>query len=360
MTIANLITFTVFYFSENRTAISNLCGIFLVFSDLSRTMSLLYETDLAVLPFLDATAGLVSGIAGVTVSQPFDTVRVRSQVLQKPVLQTIYGTVEAGTAVGLYRGVVPALCATTMVSTTVFTSLEFAKRALSSVRGNPSTVRAPLIDTFLGGSFSGMVVSTLTAPLHRVKVQLQAGVPAKSAGGHTISAAVQCARSVLKHEGVRGLYLGWRTQLLSETLGRGVYFGTYDTCKRFFWKNSVHVEPHKRYNNSSGTSVVPSYRSIDDIPLYGRIFSGAVSGVVGWTAIYPIDVIKNQIQAQTVSAKTKSRWRQVVQRLYLQGGIAAFYRGWSVVVVRALPVSSIALPTYDLVHMSLQNRIEAT
>ena len=81
-------------------------------------MSLIYETEIAALPAIDACAGLVSGFAGVCVSQPFDTVRVRTQVMQRPVMQTFYGTVEAGAAVGLYRGVVPALCATTLVSTT--------------------------------------------------------------------------------------------------------------------------------------------------------------------------------------------------------------------------------------------------
>ena len=303
-------------------------------------MSLLYETETAILPALDASAGLASGIAGVCVSQPFDTVRVRSQVLQRSVMQTLHGTVEAGAAAGLYRGVVPALCATTLVSTTVFTSLEFAKRTLSTFRGTATPNKSPLMDTFLGGCFSGMVVSTLTSPLHRIKVQLQAndrsGVrPA----GHTVCAAVHCGKSVLQHEGIKGLYLGWRTQLLSETIGRGVYFGTYETCKRLFWSKKDDVI-------SGETSV----------PLYGRIISGAISGVVGWSVIYPIDVIKNRLQAQDISACAKLKWTKVATSLYRQGGLIAFYRGWSVMVVRALPVSSIALPIYDLVHLELARR----
>jgi solute carrier family 25 (mitochondrial carnitine/acylcarnitine transporter), member 20/29 len=299
-------------------------------------MSLLYETETAILPAVDASAGLVSGFAGVCVSQPFDTIRVRSQVLQTSVLQTIRGTVALGAAVGLYRGVVPALCATTIVSTTVFTSLEFAKRSLSTLRGDSSTLKSPLVDTFLGGCFSGMVVSTLTSPLHRVKVQLQANNLNGRHAGHTVNAAISCGKSVLKHEGFFGLYLGWRTQFLSETVGRGVYFGTYETCKRTFWL----AEKEEQVN----------------IPLYGRIISGAASGIVGWTVIYPIDVIKNRIQAQVIRNNVKLSWLEVGRSLYRDGGVLAFYRGWSVVMFRALPVSSIALPTYDLVHLELTRR----
>ena len=339
-------------------------------------MSLLYETETAVLPVLDASAGLISGIAGVCVSQPFDTVRVRAQVLQKPVLQTLHGTVESGAAVGLYRGVVPALCATTLVSTTVFTSLEFAKRTLSTLRGKSTPTASPLIDTFLGGGFSGMVVSTLTSPLHRIKVQLQANDPrgtstAPAAPGHTIRATINCATSVLRQEGIRGLYLGWRTQLLSETIGRGVYFGTYETCKRTFWleettreSGSTSGREDGRGGGRGGSRVgrggvllhTQQQEGEKTVPLYGRIVSGAISGVVGWTVIYPIDVIKNRLQAQVISPGAKSKWLEVATRLHRQGGLLAFYRGWSVMVFRALPVSSIALPTYDLVHLELKRR----
>ena len=298
-------------------------------------MSLIYETEIAALPAIDACAGLVSGFAGVCVSQPFDTVRVRTQVMQRPVMQTFYGTVEAGAAVGLYRGVVPALCATTLVSTTVFTSLEFSKRTLSTLRDATTPTRAPLIDTFISGCFAGTIVSMLTTPLHRIKVQLQArDSPAGRVTGHTVRAASSCFRLVLQKEGLRGLYLGWRTQSLSETLGRGVYFGTYEMCKRTFWLER------------GGVLKVHVPQEIQEIPLYGRFLSGAASGVVGWTVIYPVDVVKNQIQAQLVSTNVKATWIEITKQLYRQSGILAFYRGWSVVAIRALPVSSVALPTY--------------
>ena len=86
----------------------------------------------------------------------------------------------------------------------------------------------------------------------------------------------------------------------------------------------------------------------------GRVASGAASGLVGWTVIYPVDVVKNRIQAQAVGAGAKVPWSTVARRLWATGGPAAFFRGWSVMALRALPVSSIALPVYDLTRMWLQ------
>ena len=40
--------------------------------------------------------------------------------------------------------------------------------------------------------------------------------------------------------------------------------------------------------------------------------------------------------------------------LYHNHGITIFYRGLSVMLVRAFPVSAIALPTYDIVHEYLE------
>ena len=320
----------------------------------------------AAVPLVDALAGLASGVAGLTISQPFDTLRVRAQVLQQPLRRSLYGTVYRAGVRGLYRGVVPSLCTTVLVSTTVFTSLEFAKRRISTLC--PAFAeRSPLLTIFLAGGYSGFAASVLTSPLHRVKVQLQAReLPGRQgpSTGHTVQSAVRCARAVLRFEGLRGMYLGWRVQMLSESLGRGVYFGTYEMCKRVCWPNAAAGEARlgrrrQRRRQPRPTPPLPSGNTDDItstsvIPLAGRVASGAASGLVGWTVIYPVDVVKNRIQAQAVGTGAKMPWSTVVRRLWEADGPAAFFRGWSVMALRALPVSSIALPVYDLTHMWLQ------
>eukprot|EP00943_MAST-04B_sp_MAST-4B-sp1_P007095 g7095.t1 len=209
----------------------------------------------------------------------------------------------------------------------------------------------PLPYIFIAGSCSGFLTSFLTTPLHRVKVQLQT-TTSYQYQQHTLRSTITCARKIFKQEGIRnGMYKGWNAQVLSETVGRGVYFGTYELIKRVHF-HRCHMD--NIVNNNVNIS----------IPLYIRMLAGAISGIVGWTVVYPIDVLKNRIQAEKIGGSDGTsdlKHRQSMKNLYRIGsklyqkhGIMIFYRGLSVMLVRAFPVSAIALPTYDLVHEQLE------
>ena len=263
---------------------------------------------------------------------------------------------------GFYRGIVPPLLATSIISTTVFSTFEIVKRRLYEIQQTrhaaPTSMVAmgsswllsqnlQLYSIFLAGSCSGFFSSFLTTPLHRVKVQLQT-TTSYQYQQHTVRSTVFCARRILRQEGLRGMYKGWSAQALSETIGRGVYFGTYETMKRLHRGEDL-------IDSSSSHHGRQSY----DAPLSIRMLSGAVSGIVGWTVVYPIDVLKNRIQAEKISSKGHHRNMGSLLRtgaqLYRNHGASIFYRGLSVMLVRAFPVSAIALPTYDVVHEHLES-----
>ena len=347
---------------------------------------------------VDSVSGFVSGVAALCVSQPFDTVRVRAQTIDSPappivskvdntvpkqalrnffsqrgaattswtgghLYNTINGTFQGYGVMGFYRGIVPPLLATSIISTTVFSTFEIVKRRLYEIQQTrhaaPTSMVAmgsswllsqnlQLYSIFLAGSCSGFFSSFLTTPLHRVKVQLQT-TTSYQYQQHTVRSTVFCARRILRQEGLRGMYKGWSAQALSETIGRGVYFGTYEAMKRL----------HR------GEDLVASSshhgRQSHDAPLSIRMLCGAVSGIVGWTVVYPIDVLKNRIQAEKISSEVHHRTMgsllRTGARLYRNHGASIFYRGLSVMLVRAFPVSAIALPTYDVVHGHLESTL---
>jgi hypothetical protein len=321
--------------------------------------------------FVDAFSGFVSGVAALCVSQPFDTVRVRAQTMdfsattllssatpstssaaaRTHLYNTIVGTSHGFGFLGFYRGFFPPLMSTTVISTTVFSVFGWTKRQMctySNARPGRRSDWLPLPLVFLSGSVSGALTSVLTTPIHRVKVQLQTSNTVRGTnvdGTHTLKSAVECTKRIFLQEGLRkGMYKGWGAQALSETFGRGVYFGTYEGMKR--WYVDSYGDEHMR--------------EFDSIPLGVRMFSGALSGIVGWTVIYPLDVIKNRMQAETVGVGAeRSKYRSIFQTardLYANYGrnVKIFYRGLSVMLVRALPVSATALPVYDLVHKRLE------
>ena len=70
-------------------------------------------------------------------------------------------------------------------------------------------------------------------------------------------------------------------------------------------------------------------------------------------SIFPLDVIKSRMQADALNDQRRYRgmWDCAVQS-YRAGGVASLYQGLGFTLVRAVPVASVILPTYDAVSSS--------
>ncbi len=78
---------------------------------------------------------------------------------------------------------------------------------------------------------------------------------------------------VYKSKGIFGFYKGARIQMTRDSIGYGIFFGSYT-----FIKNQLH----------SDTTTTPPYSVIT--------ISGMLSGILFYS-VYPIDVIKTKIQS---------------------------------------------------------------
>jgi solute carrier family 25 (mitochondrial carnitine/acylcarnitine transporter), member 20/29 len=128
-----------------------------------------------------------------------------------------------------------------------------------------------------------------------------------------------------------GLYKGFVIHVLLEGLGRGWYMLTYETMKRNLYPNFAE-----------------GGRDKSNIPLHKRMMAGACAGVVGWTSIYPLDVVRSRIMAQRQPLYSGAL--DCAAKTYREGGIPIFFRGIKFSLVRAAPVAACVLPTYDLFY----------
>lgn len=82
---------------------------------------------------------------------------------------------------------------------------------------------------------------------------------------------------------------------------------------------------------------------------------GAAAGVLSWAVVYPVDVIKSVVQIQPLTAPPEQRsvWG-TIRRLYAKEGLAVFWRGLGVTLLRAFPVNGIVFPTYEMTVSTLQ------
>lgn len=140
--------------------------------------------------------------------------------------------------------------------------------------------------------------------------------------------------NILKHQGIRGLYLGGAITSVRDSFGFAWYFWSYELSKRLLLSRQADpfLEP-----------------KASDI-----LIAGGIAGVVTWASIFPLDVIKTRIQTQAPAANDltapllaqgdsrpvqKSSW-QIARDIARAEGISGFYRGLGVCSLRAFIVNA--------------------
>lgn len=89
--------------------------------------------------------------------------------------------------------------------------------------------------------------------------------------------------------------------------------------------------------------------SSDGVPLYQKFAVGGVAGVIGTSVIFPIDLVKSKLQANTGNASIRS----VVASVAREGGIGAFYKGLGVNVSFVALEKSVRLGTHHVLREHL-------
>ena len=92
-----------------------------------------------------------------------------------------------------------------------------------------------------------------------------------------------------------------------------------------------------------------------DLGLLQTSLAGAAGGVSYWLLMYPSDVIKSSIQSDHYDPAQRqyTGMAQAARTIYRRGGMAAFYRGYGVCLLRTIPASAATFVTYAYVMRHL-------
>lgn len=267
----------------------------------------------------DFVAGSVSGVAGMLIEYPFDTVKV--------LLQTYGGTLYSGYAdcikklfqqdglAGFYRGVTARLIASAFDHACVFMSYRWTLRAIGA------DDRPTIAQICLGGCGAGAASMVSLTPFELVKCKMQAD---NDKGHRRYMSSMDCARRIVQAKGFRGLYQGGVATLYREVPGTAAWCGTYDTLKSW---------------------MTPEGASTDSLTIWQRMFAGGCSGVAFWTIFYPSDVVKTRIQVDPAYSNL-GLW-PAMARLYREGGTKVLYRGWTMTAARSFPSNAVIFAVFD-------------
>jgi len=223
----------------------------------------------------------------------------------------------------LYSGVSGPLVTVGLVQSVNFAIYDSVRRMLYGMDRTTTTNKCDmeylhhdsLTNVAVASMSAGFVLSIFTSPMLIIKTKQQTqGISFR-----------QALQQTTMHNGrlsFRNIFRGFGPHFLSETLGRGVYFVAYEGIKRQFMA---------RHENTTTAT------------LQERMLSAAISGILCWSSIFPLDALRCRLYA---SADRQSAL-DMATLMYRENGIRTFYRGYVVTVLRAGPVAAAVLPIYD-------------
>lgn len=192
-----------------------------------------------------------------------------------------------------------------------------------------------LTTIFIAGGASGIVSRSMTAPLDRVKIMLQAGAPkgTRETGSNPKewqSGRVRnAARVIYKDSGVKGFWRGNGANILKVMPESAMKFVTYDLVK-----GVICSDP-------------------DEITIPERLVAGCTAGAVSQLAIYPLDVTKTRLAVSTTG--TYSGIIDCIRNTVTREGPGALYRGIVPALVGIIPAAGIDLAVYNTLRAKYIN-----
>jgi len=269
----------------------------------------------------DFIGGWVGGSAGIVVGQPFDTLKVRQQsFVESNIFRVTLNTIRHEGPRGFFKGMwYPILSAGAMNSMffgVYGTTLKLIEKSDALSNSNQYT------KTFVAGCAGGAAQLVIACPVDLVKIKLQTQT------GHNGGLATpesnfkgpyDVIRSIYRQHGIRGCYKGLACMSMRDLPTWGLYVVIYDAIINY-------------YGNKSHASM---------------FIAGGMAGVLSWSSIIYLDVVKSRIQADCLVNPRYNGTIDTFRKCYREGGVRIFGRGWTVMAIRAFPVNGATFLVYE-------------
>ncbi|KAJ7002415.1 mitochondrial arginine transporter BAC2-like [Populus alba x Populus x berolinensis] len=191
----------------------------------------------------------------------------------------------------LYRGMGAPLASVTFQNAMVFQTYAILSRALDS---SASANDPP--------SYKGVALGGLEQK------------PCESPGVAVPKGPLGVAKSILKTEGLKGMYRGFVITVLRDA--------------------PAYVPPWLQKNGQESVRTV--------------LTAGGLAGVASWLCCYPLDVVKTRLQAQSPSSQLKYRGiLDCFSRSVKEDGYCVLWRGLGTAVARAFVVNGAVFASYE-------------
>ncbi|KAK9509466.1 hypothetical protein O3M35_006778 [Rhynocoris fuscipes] len=288
--------------------------------------------------FINLFSGSLGGAVLVLVGQPLDTVKVKLQTF--PHLYTgpwdcFKQTLRLeGFTRGLYAGTVPAIIANVAENSVLFAAYGGCQRLVAFATNTPRVEELTTLGNATAGFLAAFFSSFSLCPTELIKVQLQAArelaLSNPAAKTKYRVNAFSLTKSIIKRDGIKGMFRGLLSTIAREMPGYFVFFGGYEGTRYL---------------------LTPKGCDKEDCGALATMAAGAVGGVCFWTVIFPVDVVKSRIQVSSLGGSFYSNTVNIVKK----EGMLALYAGLTPTLLRTMPATAALFLTYETSKKLLNN-----
>ncbi|XP_054800016.1 calcium-dependent mitochondrial ATP-magnesium/phosphate carrier protein 2-like isoform X3 [Prosopis cineraria] len=184
----------------------------------------------------------------------------------------------------------------------------------------------------LAGGLAGGIAQTTIYPMDLIKTRVQ--TYAFSQGGR-IPRLGNLSKDIWVHEGPRAFYRGLVPSLLGIIPYAGIDIAAYEALK----------DMSKKYILHDGGEPGPLV----------QLCCGTVSGALGATCVYPLQVVRTRMQAQRSNASAAyNGMNEVFRRTFEHEGFRGFYKGIFPNLLKVIPSASITYVLYEAMKRGLK------
>ncbi|KAI3454152.1 hypothetical protein Pfo_010815 [Paulownia fortunei] len=195
--------------------------------------------------------------------------------------------------------------------------------------------RVPVfVKELIAGGAAGAFAKTAVAPLERIKILLQT----RTQGFHSLG-IYHSLKKLLEHEGVAGFYKGNGASVLRIVPYAALHFMTYEQYR--LW-------------------ILDNYSAFGTGPVVD-LLAGSAAGGTAVLCTYPLDLARTKLAYQIVDTRgtgthgtrrfnanpAYSGIRNVLERVYKEGGVRALYRGIGPTFIGILPYAGLKFYVYE-------------
>lgn len=279
--------------------------------------------------------GGMAGVVSRTCTAPFDRLKVYLIAQGGPILSAIKTIYQSGGFRGFFVGNGLNVVKVFPESAMKFGSFETAKRAFAAFEGVDDPADISRLATFVSGGLGGMCAQLCVFPLDTTKFRVQ------SSNDNKPGRLWRTVRGVYREFGVRGFYRGLYVGVLGIFPFAALDLGIFSAFKNAYIKNQA-----------SRNNVDPADVQMGNLVVLSM---GAISGSVGASAVYPINLVRTRIQMQGTPAHpfVYKGFLDCCRQTVTREGWHGFFRGLGPNLAKVAPSVSISYLVYENSKMFL-------